>query len=423
MTYTYDDIVTAKDILTGKVKKEDIIGASGWFLRCIPEDMSLNTIARVGSFGILGEVDLSYNSVFLLTTTGVRWTYFLPEKKKSAPEFKVGDKVKIVKEWIGWEPDCNPTVGKTGIIRTIGSTSCGVYFPEDGDWWWMYSPDALELIEETAEEKKSYEERQDEWIKANDIKAGDKVRVLRKAKSYEDGWDNAWLDSMDKGIGETLTVDGSCGDCGIALYGSMFGHWYKFPYFVLEKVEDKPKYTEADIISDPRDPRLEGAIGKVCYVAHHLYGDGVVANANNDDKSHKGILVSLGYDPANPFEVHTEMGLHWKKIIIARISPALTKKLEDKPEYVPFDLDNPEVRRELMGKTIINNYVLDGDGEFREVMIVGFMNKSDEDRDCWSNDDTEGTIALTVEGYFHADELLKECTFLDGTPCGKLKED
>ena len=49
MTYTYDDIVTAKDILTGKVKKEDIIGKNGWLLDCIPQDMSLNVIARLGS--------------------------------------------------------------------------------------------------------------------------------------------------------------------------------------------------------------------------------------------------------------------------------------------------------------------------------------------------------------------------------------
>lgn len=258
--YVYDDIITAKDVLLGKVKKEDIIGTSGWFLDIIPEDMSVNVLGRIGRFGILKNICLDYAGAFRESTTGLAWIYFLPEKKESAPEFKVGDKVKIVKEWVGWEPHCNPTVGKTGIIKIINNTSClSVYLPEDDDWW-GYSPDALELIEETA--------------------------------------------------------------------------------------EDQP-----DSIS-----------------------------SSNEDI--------------------------------------------DQPEYEPFDLDNPEVRRELMGKTIINNYGLDGDGEFREVMIVGFMNKSDEDRDCWSsNGDTEGTIAMTVEGYFHADELLKECTFSDGTPCGRLKED
>lgn len=48
MEYTYDDIVTAKDILTGKVKEENIIGKRGWFLNCIPQDMSLNEIMRIG---------------------------------------------------------------------------------------------------------------------------------------------------------------------------------------------------------------------------------------------------------------------------------------------------------------------------------------------------------------------------------------
>lgn len=329
--YTYDDIITAKDIFTGRVKKEDILGVSGWFLDIIPADMSVKVLGIIGHFGILKDIRLDCAGAFREYATGPAWIYFMPEKKKSAPEFKVGDKVRIVKEWDGHEYYSLPTVGKTGEIKEIGEFgSYRVCIPSDDDWWW-YKSDALELIEETAEEKKY-----------------------------------------------------------------------------------KPRYTEADIISDPHDPRLEGAIGKVCYVVHHLYYGDVVANANNDDKSHKGILVSLGYDPASPFEVHTEAGLYWKKIIIAK----------DQPEYVPFDLDNPEVRRELMGKTIINNYGLDGDGEFREVMIVGFMNKSDEDRDCWSsNGDTEGTIAMTVEGYFHANELLKECTFSDGTPCGKLKED
>lgn len=331
VNYVYDDIITAKDIFTGRVKKEDILGVSGWFLDIIPEDMSVNVLGRIGHFGILKDIRLGCAGAFREYATGPTWIYFMPEKKKSAPEFKVGDKVRIVKEWEGWGSYSKPTVGKTGIIRTIGSTSYGVYIPSDG-YWWMYSPDALELVEE-AEEKKSYEERQEEWIEANGIEIGDKVRVLRKAESHEDGWDNVWADSMSQSIGETLVVDSINGDRGIALDGLALEWECSFPYFVLEKVEDQP-------------------------------------------------------------------------------------------EYVPFDLDNPEVRRELMGKTIINNYGLDGDGEFRELMIVGFMNKSDEDRDCWSsNGDTEGTIAMTVEGYFHADELLKECTFSDGTPCGKIKED
>ena len=81
---TYDDIVTAKDILTGKVKKEDIIGKNGWLLDCIPQDMSLNVIARLGVHVCLTEIDLDSFAPF--GDGGIPFTYFLPEKEESAPE-------------------------------------------------------------------------------------------------------------------------------------------------------------------------------------------------------------------------------------------------------------------------------------------------------------------------------------------------
>lgn len=172
------------------------------------------------------------------------------------------------------------------------------------------------------------------------------------------------------------------------------------------------EYTYKDVIIDPDDPRVE--IGKEYY-----WGESprkTIDRANNKGGALPLFLVDRDEEYTFPFyfcQGSLEGGSHF-----------LILKKEPEKKYVPFDFDKPEDRRELMGKTIINNYGLDGDGEFREVMIVGFMNKSDEDRDCWSsNGDTKGTIAMTVEGYFHADELLKECTFLDGSPCGKLMEE
>ena len=44
MIYEYDDVVTAKDVLTGRVKKEDIIGKRGWLLDFIPIDMNMDEI-------------------------------------------------------------------------------------------------------------------------------------------------------------------------------------------------------------------------------------------------------------------------------------------------------------------------------------------------------------------------------------------
>ena len=106
----------------------------------------------------------------------------------------------------------------------------------------------------------------------------------------------------------------------------------------------KKEYTKNDIITDVSDPRLKDAIGKTVYVAHKLYGS-IVDNANNNDSANKGVLVNLGYDPSHPFEVHTESGLHWDKIIISKNQPPRKK-------YVPFDLSKEEDRNCLKGKWI-----------------------------------------------------------------------
>ena len=176
MTYTYDDIVTAKDILTGKVKKEDIIGKRGWFLDVIPYDMSLDEIKNLGVSGHLEDLHLIDNgSPF---GNGYQpFAYFLPEKEQS------------------------------------------------------------------------YEERQAEWVKENDIKLGDKVRILRKFNDFENGCDvgmnkDGKMDSLVGTVGKVSAIDDesievdSEGDC-----------WF-WPYFVLEKVEDE--YVPFDL-SDSKD--------------------------------------------------------------------------------------------------------------------------------------------------------------------------
>ena len=79
MEYTYDDIITAKDILTGRIKKEDIIGKKGWFMNGIPSDMSLNVIMRIAQKDYLKSVKENMGYPFKFKDVGC--IYFLPEKK------------------------------------------------------------------------------------------------------------------------------------------------------------------------------------------------------------------------------------------------------------------------------------------------------------------------------------------------------
>lgn len=77
------------------------------------------------------------------------------------------------------------------------------------------------------------------------IKVGDRVRVTRKAESYEGGWGDSWESSimpevpgMDAYVGAEGVIafdDGENGfdiDAGLEKDGALFG----FPYFVLEKI-------------------------------------------------------------------------------------------------------------------------------------------------------------------------------------------
>lgn len=249
MTYTYDDIVTAKDILTGRVKKEDIIGKKGWFMDCIPQDMSLKAIENMTRPCCLKDVKLDCVCPFIPDAEDrCSRTYFLPEKEESAsiPRFKIGDRVKIVEEWIGFEGGYDQTIGKIGRIEEIDNDgTVGVVLDSDGDWWW-YKPDAVELIEDeepkiygsAIEEcpfeykEKSYKERQAEWVKANNLKPGDKVRILRTAEDNEDGWGAIWMSLMDETVGEIGTVIEVSNYSGICV-----DYWF-YPYFVLEKTDE-----------------------------------------------------------------------------------------------------------------------------------------------------------------------------------------
>lgn len=146
MTYTYDDIVTAKDILTGKVKKEDIVGKKGWLLDCIPQDMSLNVIGRIGQYCCLDKIDL--DSDFPFGSDLRPYTYFLPEKEESAPvksceEHKLPDEIheldisvfsSLATIWDIDRPLCprikGYTINDSGEIIAFDNTA-GEFFVED----------------------------------------------------------------------------------------------------------------------------------------------------------------------------------------------------------------------------------------------------------------------------------------------------
>jgi hypothetical protein len=80
----------------------------------------------------------------------------------------------------------------------------------------------------------NYSRRQAQWIKDNDIEVGSRVRVMRKAETYQDGWNTSWEEKMDALVGqegEVSVVDAHT--LGILVRFENGDSWY-FPFFVLE---------------------------------------------------------------------------------------------------------------------------------------------------------------------------------------------
>jgi len=72
---------------------------------------------------------------------------------------------------------------------------------------------------------------------ASGIKVGDRVKVLRRAKSFEMGWSEVWNSDMDATIGKEYTVT----EVQPRTIGLSCG-WF-FPFFVLEKLSPLSRLT------------------------------------------------------------------------------------------------------------------------------------------------------------------------------------
>ena len=149
------------------------------------------------------------------------------------------------------------------------------------------------------------------------------------------------------------------------------------------------KYTYADVIIDPEDPRVE--VGKEYYFASVIASLLVYANGDCMAKDLKSIRKGSNYPFAD--------GIGNYMCII--------RKKEPEKKYVPFDLSNPEVRKSLRGKWI--------KAESGEYQISGFRSIDGEDGEEW-----EAAVAF---GLIPSETLLNRWTFEDGSKCGKLVEE
>lgn len=149
------------------------------------------------------------------------------------------------------------------------------------------------------------------------------------------------------------------------------------------------KYTYADVIIDPNDPRVE--IGAKYYWADIAYD--VLKSANKDGGT--GILEKVLHNSDLPFVIKT-----------ACDCACLIRKKEPVKKYVPFDLSKEEDRARLRGA-----WVRHKQNPERENLITGLGDET-VDFAVYFGDVAVGTGVL-----------LENFEFVDGSPCGKLVEE
>lgn len=165
------------------------------------------------------------------------------------------------------------------------------------------------------------------------------------------------------------------------------------------------KYTYKDVIIDPTSEEAKNCIGKEVYVADNI--SICLFRANNDAEDFKLTLRSVNAGDDFPFYV----GSYRYQIIIP-------KKVKAEPEYVPFDTIEEFVKASIehnkdhylagTGIWIKKETYNDAGDEYCFVMVNGC---SEYDEQISISDNTWMTFKEVFDAY----------TFLDDTPCGKLK--
>ena len=164
-----------------------------------------------------------------------------------------------------------------------------------------------------------------------------------------------------------------------------------------------PEYTYKDVIIDPTSEEAKNCIGKEVYFSDNIRM--CLCRANNDINGFMGILNEINENDHYPFKVNDTC-----------YAVIITKKVEPKPEYIPFS--NPD--------EFIDAYISNLDKR----MDIGAIHKLDK-FGMWIKYKDDYVLVTYIEqsGINSGTELASDWqdlydnyTFLDGTPCGKIKE-
>lgn len=173
-----------------------------------------------------------------------------------------------------------------------------------------------------------------------------------------------------------------------------------------------PEYTYEELIIDPTSEEAKNCIGKEVYYSDNPYG--CLSYANNSNDSFCGILREIKTEDRVPFVIGDD-GIRWVCIIL--------KKKDPKPEYVPFESSDEFLK--ACCDSIQNDVTSPIDARIRFFGGIWLKRENGDSFNYYNVTELCDKIGIVIgcsTSSISWNVLLKNFKFLDGTPCGKIKE-
>ena len=183
------------------------------------------------------------------------------------------------------------------------------------------------------------------------------------------------------------------------------------------------EYTYDNILIDPSKQGIESLIGKEVYCHENPYL--CLKNANKKSTDFLGVLMKIHKDSNNPFCVKQNDGVYKYPCIIEK-----KEEPKPKPKYVPFKniTEFLDAYRNAPGCLNEESYFLSNHGMWLKdkdrkgayFMVTEIWNEGVVVSDIKMKTTKEGNNEYyTTNENTEWKELLRDYTFLDGSPCGK----
>jgi len=202
-----------------------------------------------------------------------------------APTFKGGNKVRILRTaragengWGDvWVREMDGAVGKEGTVTlgTRSNHSVRVQVPDVG-FTYNFPDFVLEHVQFPDFAQKEKAALTPALESQARFKVGDKVRVIRKYKDRESGWNNSWVNSMDPAVGKTgdvTDVSRMLTHKDVTVHVPEIKETWGYPVFALELVPP---------VVDAVDAVFAGGDAPQCAVQSYLAKGGRISHANLD---------------------------------------------------------------------------------------------------------------------------------------------